>query len=1067
MYSLSSEEFNNSKNVLCRHYLGISSVAEPATHYSQKDRNVDQEKLETRRRFITNYFDRFIRNGGESVDHFDLKRLRRDDYGIPQDISKRYFVFAQRESQDQPAHLSHISPWLIRHFEYAVQLSLDFCNDLKFKKIKELRKSQRELPIAERRREILQLLDNNQVLIVAGDTGCGKSTQVPQYLLQGGYTGIACTQPRRIACTSLARRVAHETLNAYGSEVAYQIRFETMKSKRTKILFLTEGLLLRQMEKDSLLQQYNVIILDEVHERHLNSDLLLGLLRDMIGKRDDLKLILMSATINLELFKDYFHGAPVIQVPGRLFPIQLRYHPIKQYVEESDRKSHKIDPEPYVRILELIDKQFPSSERGDALIFLNGMAEILTVAEALKTYAELTKAWIILLLHSALSVEEQDKVFDVAPSGVRKCILSTNIAETSVTIDSIRFVIDSGKVNLVNHETGSGTQKLSEFWVSKASADQRKGRAGRTGPGVCYRLYSQQQYDKMNDFTLSEIKRVALHEMALRMISLNLGLDPQTFPFIERPEEDKLNEALDTLKFQGVLHPGRGNRLTALGNVIAKLPVDVAIAKMLVLGCVFNRVDVVLTVAAGLSVQSPFTSRSYRDLQVVERRSRLTSSMGDPFTLIEIFREWVLQKSYTGRGRRWALENGIDEHRMYEISKLRFQYRKILEDAELIERPGALELEQNDSRLRRIDHGDRKKLFDIKRDARNLEKSRKFLRADKHFDSFFNDTEEYFENEQNPMKVDVKTVEFFLNYKPRDLEVIRSTHKLCRKDAEVIRVIIAAGLYPQYAILDPTNKYQHGQELFVHTRMKPFSLIHPNSSVAQYHAEALDPRADSDGRSVHHQVPFFGLSLETTKPYICNVMPLTAPCLLLFAKKVICDDWQLVLVDEFVEFLFSRAAQCEHVLLIVAKIRKELNKGLQKKLRGEKYCENELVALINEFTFLLSEGSLEISMKRIVHPPRTLEDVGFLIPHGKVELDTEDQEFIEVQDHCTDCDEQVLTEKLESLTRGSDERSKIKERVPEHKERTSTYYELLKKRLERFEDVEKDCQPELKKHRVE
>ncbi|KAK6017532.1 helicase protein, partial [Ostertagia ostertagi] len=333
----------------------------------------------------------------------------------------------------------------------------------------------------------------------------------------------------RIACTALARRVAYETLNAYGSEVAYQIRFETTKSKRTKMLFLTEGLLLRQMENDSLLQQYNVVILDEVHERHLSSDLLIGLLRDLIGKRDDLKLILMSATINLELFKNYFEGAPVIQVPGRLFPIQLRYHPIKQYIPDNEKKSHKIDPEPYVRILELIDKQFPCTERGDALVFLNGVAEITTVAEALKTYAELTKGWVILMLHSTLSVDEQDKVFDVAPPNVRKCILSTNIAETSVTIDGIRFVIDSGKVNLIKHETGSGTQKLSEFWVSKASADQRKGRAGRTGPGICYRLYSEEQYNKMDDFTTSEINRVSLQEMALRMISLNLGRSSFTF----------------------------------------------------------------------------------------------------------------------------------------------------------------------------------------------------------------------------------------------------------------------------------------------------------------------------------------------------------------------------------------------------------------------------------------------------------------------------------------------------------------------------------------------------------
>ncbi|EYC14516.1 hypothetical protein Y032_0040g249 [Ancylostoma ceylanicum] len=365
------------------------------------------------------------------------------------------------------------------------------------------------------------------------------------------------------------------------------------------------------------------------------------------------------------------------------------------------------------------------------------------------------------------------------------------------------------KVNLIKHETGSGTQKLSEFWVSKASADQRKGRAGRTGPGICYRLYSEEQYNKMDDFTTSEINRVSLQEMALRMISLNLGLDPRTFPFIERPETEKLNDALDILKFQGVLYPDRDNQLTALGNAIAKLPVDVPIAKMLVLGCVVNHVEVMLTVAAGLSVQSPFTNRSYRELDVVDRRARMTSSMGDPFTLIEIFREWVLQKCSGGKVRRWALENGIDEHRMYEISKLRSQYRQVLEDAGLIEKPDAHELGEDDSRQRRIDQGDRKKLLDMKRYARNMEKTRKVLRADKHFDSILNEKEEEdLENEQDPMKADVKTVEFLLSYKQRDVEIIRRTHNLRRKEAELIRVVIAAGLYPQYTIPDPMNKYQ-------------------------------------------------------------------------------------------------------------------------------------------------------------------------------------------------------------------------------------------------------------------
>ncbi|ETN82963.1 helicase protein, partial [Necator americanus] len=1044
-------------------------------------------------------------NGGRSKDHFDLKRLKRDSYGIPQDISKRYFVFAQREFQDPPSHLQYIPPWLIRHFEYAIQLSLDFFNDLKFKKVKELRKSQKELPIAERKDEIIKLLKDNQVLIIAGDTGCGKSTQVPQYLLQSGYTGIACTQPRRIACTALARRVAYETLNAYGSEVAYQIRFETTKSKRTKMVFLTEGLLLRQMENDSLLQQYNVVILDEIHERHLSSDLLIGLLRDMIGKRDDLKLILMSATINLELFKGYFEGAPVIQVIiyllfipfyvfwkkklvndavttwlmiptiitiyhfrflGDCFPyncdtiqsssLSLRVRKrVTKLIRSRTFGYSRFDFPPFSQ---LIDKQVPSTERGDALIFLNGVAEITTVAESLKTYAELTKAWIILMLHSTLSVEEQDKVFDVAPSGVRKCILSTNIAETSVTIDGIRFVIDSGKVNLIKHETGSGTQKLSEFWVSKASADQRKGRAGRTGPGICYRLYSEEQYNKMDDFTTSEINRVSLQEMALRMISLNLGLDPRTFPFIEHPETEKLNDALDILKFQGVLYPDRDNQLTILGSAIAKLPVDVPIAKSY---------EFVIYYYDNIS---PFVHQCHKmssSIVSTFSSSDLCVICNEEIVSVEIlFREWVLQKCTGGKVRRWALENGIDEHRMYEISKLRSQYRQVLEDAGLIDKPDAHELGQDDSRQRRIDQGDRKKLLDMKRDARNQEKTQKILRADKHFDSILNEKEEEdLENEQDPMKTDVKTVEFLLSYKQRDVEIIRRTHKFRRKEAELIRVVIAAGLYPQYTIADPMNKYQHGQELFVHTRMKPFSLIHPNSSIAQYHAESLDAHADSEGRSTFHQILFYGLLLETTKPYICNVIPIPALGLLLFSKKVMCDDWKLVLVDDFVEISFERIQQCKEVMHSIVDIRKHLNTGLQRKLRGLSYNPSELSEIINRFAYTLAEGDVEISVKRIVHPPRTLENVGFFLPDGEVELDVEEY-VLEDADEFDDSN-QEKEECLDDVPKQESEGVQIKEEPPEQKERKPTYYEILQKKMREREAKTADTQPCEKKPRVE
>ncbi|CAD6195426.1 unnamed protein product [Caenorhabditis auriculariae] len=1055
MFSLTSGDYESYKGPLFRHFLGSVESSNKKGSKAPEAEN-DEARKKVQQKFIDNYFRRFIKSGGETNDHFDGTRVRRDELGIPQDLGRQNFVAVQREFHEIPS-LEHVPPWLIRHFEYALRLSIDFS------KRSEVQKDEGTSTSSAR----------NQILIIAGDTGCGKSTQVPQYLLQAGYSAIACTQPRRIACTALARRVAYETLNAYGSDVAYQIRFETTKSKKTRMLFLTEGLLLRQMENDSLLEKYNVIILDEVHERHLTSDLLIGLLRDLVSKREDLKLILMSATINLELFSNYFDGAPVIQVPGRLYPIEVKWHPIKQFIEVSEKKSHKIDPEPYLRILELIDKQTPSTQRGDALIFLNGVAEITTVAETLKTYAEMTKGWIILMLHSTLSVEEQDKVFDISPAGVRKCILSTNIAETSVTIDGIRFVIDSGKVNLIKHEPGTGSQKLTEFWVSKASANQRKGRAGRTGPGTCYRLYSQEQFEKMEDFTASEINRVSLQEMSLRIISLNLALDPRTFPFIEKPSEDSLNEALEILKFQVFIK--------SLGAAVSKLPVDVPIAKMLVYGCVVDQLEVMLTVAAGLSVQSPFTNRSYRELDVVERRASLTSPLGDPFTLIAVFREWVMQKAFEGGTRKWTMENGIDEHRLYEISKLRAQYRQVLEDVGMIKKASASETGADDSRQRRIDQGERKKLFDLKRTARNSDKTKKVLSASKHFDTIMMEKEEEdLEAEADPLKADVKTIEFLLGHKQRDVDAIRSTHRLRRRDAEVIRTIITCGLYPNFSVLDPVNKYQHGQEMFVHTRMKPFTQIHPNSSIAQYHAESIDPRTDSEGRSAFHQIPFYGVLLETTKPYICNLVPVPALSLLLVAKKIVCDDSVTLLIDDFVEIKMRNSEECREIILDANEIRYDLARGLAAKLSGEEYSCRRLIRGIDKFCELLTDKGREISLKRLVSPPRQLVGCGIFMPEGRIdqhgdlddilEATAEDVERREMEEALRkeqdDEDRKVLSllagDKMCPPTKEMVEEAEEKKQVPQVKE---SYYEKLLKRqqqknAEQVEVVEKRVKTE-------
>ncbi|CAG09044.1 unnamed protein product, partial [Tetraodon nigroviridis] len=481
-----------------------------------------------------------------------------EDLGLPKEYDARYRINVSVCTRDVEERMG-VSKHPGRHrssgpgnqeisdCRVALLHFLDFTQRQSFTKLAKLRRDQKNLPIFQYRNKMLELVRLHPVVVVAGDTGCGKSTQVPQYLLSAGFSHIACTQPRRIACISLAKRVSFESLNQFGSKVGHQIRFETTRTTATKLLFLTEGLLLRQIQQDRTLAQYQVVIVDEVHERHLHCDFLLGVLRTLVAERPDLRLILMSATINIQLFSDYFSGAPVLQVPGRLFPIQVIYQPIPP--EEQASRSEKMDPRPYLRILQGIDQRYPSEERGDLLMFLSGMAEISTIQEACQ-------------------------VFDIAPAGVRKCIISTNIAETSVTIDGVRFVVDSGKVKEMSFDPKAKMQRLQEFWISRASSEQRKGRAGRTGPGVCYRLYAESDYNAFAPYPVPEIHRVSLDSLILQMKSMDLG-DPHSFVFIDPPPAASIQTAVTYLKEQGALD--RRAELTSIGSLLAQLPVDVVI----------------------------------------------------------------------------------------------------------------------------------------------------------------------------------------------------------------------------------------------------------------------------------------------------------------------------------------------------------------------------------------------------------------------------------------------------------------------------------------------------------
>nr|XP_049702650.1 probable ATP-dependent RNA helicase DHX34 isoform X1 [Helicoverpa armigera] len=798
---------------------------------------------------------------------------------------------------------------LYKAFLNIVSVYIDFKNKEKFDKLKKLRQAQKDLPVAKYRNEIVAAVQNERVVVVAGDTGCGKSTQVPQYLHQAGFESIACTQPRRIACVSLSKRVAYEMLTQFETKVGYQIRFEKSKTADTKICFITEGLLLRQMSSENL-PNYDVIILDEVHERHLMGDFLLGILKCLIHTRTDIKLVLMSATINIKLFEDYFsaESAVVIQVPGRLFPIQLNYKPV--FIEDKPTRDDRLDPQPYVQVMQLIDSKYPRDERGDLLIFMSGVQEITAICDAAQQYAEKTKNWIVLPLHSGLSLAEQDKVFDYPPEGVRKCIVSTNIAETSVTIDGIRFVVDSGKVKEMSYDSTTKMQRLKEFWISKASADQRKGRAGRTGPGVCYRIYSEQQYTDMEPFSTPEVSRVPLASLLLLMSSLGVN-DVRRFPFLDAPPEEAVENALLELKQHGALTSNE--KLTALGRTLANLPVEVCLAKTLVLGAASlppHKLDSALALAAALGIRSIYTTRAHRDFECENARKPDESDHGDPLTLLSLYCAWLREKRDTRGGRAWCRRRGIEEQRLYELTKLAAQLRSLLQGNNLMETP---EPESMSSAERALRHGQMKQLKDARRQykqkAANDMKRKKRLKVDSWeiVDENTNDDDDV---------IDIRDVEFRLtNDAQRIQSLIAGSSTSSGRDLVMLKIVLCRALYPQVAVADSFNHHKSVAEQLYHTWSKPFVFLHPTSyfgkqpRTLQLTEEDIqtDLPPSYDGKlpvSGRHQILCYLSLLETTKPYIVNSMRMpAAQTLLLLAHsidtnigftRIVCDSWLLL-----------------------------------------------------------------------------------------------------------------------------------------------------------------------------
>jgi ATP-dependent helicase HrpA len=462
---------------------------------------------------------------------------------------------------------------------------------------------QADLPVNERREEIAALIKKYQVVIVCGETGSGKTTQLPKICLELGRGGaglIGHTQPRRLAARSVATRLAQELKTQVGSGVGVKIRFQDRSSPDSWIKLMTDGILLAESQSDPYLSAYDTIIIDEAHERSLNIDFLLGYLKQLLPKRPDLKVIITSATIDAERFSEHFSGAPVIEVSGRLYPVDVRYRPVEDVTKKDDERDL------YDAIVDAAD-ELSRLGSGDILVFLPGEREIREAAEALRKHAlarpgmSSAHAPEILPLFSRLSAGEQDRIFK--PSGnTRRIVLATNVAETSLTVPGIRYVIDTGLARVKRYSYRNKVEQLQIEKISQAAARQRAGRCGRVAAGVCIRLYDELDFNARPPFTDPEILRSSLAGVILRMKSLKLT-DVESFPFLEPPPPKAVADGYALLQELGALDDD--NRLTRIGDALARLPLDPRIGRMLVaardLGCLKE----VMVIAAGLSVQDP------------------------------------------------------------------------------------------------------------------------------------------------------------------------------------------------------------------------------------------------------------------------------------------------------------------------------------------------------------------------------------------------------------------------------------------------------------------------------
>ncbi|CAN6625011.1 pre-mRNA-splicing factor ATP-dependent RNA helicase Prp22p [Trichomonascus vanleenenianus] len=524
----------------------------------------------------------------------------------------------------------------------------------------------RSLPVYDRRDQFIQAVRDNQVLVVIGETGSGKTTQITQYLVEEGFSEdgmIGCTQPRRIAAQSVAQRVAEEVGCPVGEEVGYNVRFDDKTSSRTKIKYMTDGMLQREALLDPNMSQYSVIILDEAHERTIATDVLFALLKKAAKQRPDLRVIVTSATLDADKFSRYFFDCKVFEIPGRTHEVQILYtkEPEFDYVEAA---------------LTTVMQIHVSEPAGDILVFLTGREEIETgcevLEERLKALGPDIPELIVLPLFSQMPQDLQTRIFEPAPKGSRKVILATNIAETSITVDGIYYVVDPGFVKMNAYDPKIGMDKLLVSPISQAQANQRAGRAGRTGPGKCYRLYTEQAFQtEMLPATIPEIQRQNLAHTILMLKAMGIN-DLLNFDFMDPPPTNTMLTALEELYQLNALD--QEGLLTRLGRRMADFPMEPALSKVCIASVDAKCSDEVLTIVAMITAQNVFYRPRDKQKQADERKARFHDATGDHMTLLNVYNAWVR----SGRSKMWCQENFIQDRTIRRAQDVKDQLVRIM-----------------------------------------------------------------------------------------------------------------------------------------------------------------------------------------------------------------------------------------------------------------------------------------------------------------------------------------------------------------------------------------------------